>query len=116
LKGGVGLEGDADAGESAEAVEEAGVEREAEIGEGAELGCVVRIGGGEHSGGGGGRFAEGSGLVKYGDTDAVVVEFEGEGKANNASPGDADVGMVHGISLVGWGSCSLGLSIFRTDA
>jgi hypothetical protein len=30
-----------------------------------------------------------------------MVEFESEGKANDASPGDADVGMVHGISLVG---------------
>jgi hypothetical protein len=30
-----------------------------------------------------------------------MVEFEGEGKANDAGTGDADVGMVHGISLVG---------------
>ena len=37
LQGGVGLEGNADAGEDMEAVEEVGVEREAEVGEGAEL-------------------------------------------------------------------------------
>jgi hypothetical protein len=53
LQGGVGLEGDANAGESVEAVEEVGIEREAQVGEGAESGRVVGIAGGEHSGGGG---------------------------------------------------------------
>jgi len=56
----VGLEGDANAGENVEAVEEAGIEREAQVGEGAELGRVVGIAGSEHSGGGGGGFGEGS--------------------------------------------------------
>ena len=101
LQGGVGLEGDADAGESVEAVEEGGVEREAEVGERVELRRVVGIVGGEHSGGGGGGFGEWSGAVEDGDADAAVVEFEGEGEADDAGSGDADVGVVHGISLVG---------------
>jgi hypothetical protein len=99
LQGGSGLKGDADAGESVEAIKEVGIEREAEIGKGTKLRWVVRIGGGQHSGGGGRRFGEGSGLVKDGDADAAVVEFEGEGEADDAGACDADVGMAHGISL-----------------
>ncbi len=86
-----------------------------------ELGRVVRIGGGEHSGGGGGGFGEGSRPVEYGDADATAVKFEGEGEADDACAGDADVGMrrggvAHGISLVGRRSYSLGLSVFAGDA
>jgi hypothetical protein len=106
LQGGFGLEGNADAGESVEAVEDGWVKREAEVGERAEEGWVVRVVGGEHAGGGGGGFGEGSGAVKDGDGDVAMVEFEGEGEADDAGTGDADVGigrrgMVHGISLVG---------------
>jgi hypothetical protein len=46
LQGDVGLEGDANAGENVEAVEEGGIEREAQVGERAELGRVVGIAGG----------------------------------------------------------------------
>jgi hypothetical protein len=105
LEGGVGLERDADTGKGVEAVEEVRVEREAEIGEGKELRRVVRVGGGQHSGGGGGGFGEWRGPVEYGDAEATVVEFEGEGKADYAGASDADVRIrcrvVHGISLVG---------------
>jgi hypothetical protein len=105
LQGGVGLEGDLNTGENAEAVEERWVEREAKVGEGAELGWVVRIAGGQHSGCGGRGFRERRGLVEHGDRHAAVVEFKGEGEADDAGTGDTDVGIgkgrvVHGISLV----------------
>jgi hypothetical protein len=100
LQGDVGLEGYANAGENVEAVEEGGIKREAQGSEGVELGRVVGIAGGKHSGGGGGGFGERGGSIKHGDSHAAVVEFEGEGEADDAGPGDADVGVVHGISLV----------------
>src|SRR5438270_13061133 len=69
-----------------------------------ELGRVVGISGGQHSGGSGGGFREGSGLIQNGDAGAAVVEFEREGEANDACPRDADVGIrklrvLHVISL-----------------
>lgn len=104
LKGGVGLEGNANTGKNVKAVEEGGIEREAQVGEGAKLGWVVGIACGEHSGGSGGGFGEGNGLIEHGDAGAVVMEFEGEGEANDACPGDADVlirrrRVLHGTSL-----------------
>ncbi len=100
LQGDVGLEGDANAGEDAEAVEEVGIEREAQVGERAKLGRIVRIVGGKHSGGSGRGFRKRGGLVKHCDMDAAVMEFQGEGEADDAGSGDTDVGVVHGISLV----------------
>jgi hypothetical protein len=91
LQGGVGLEGNANAGEGAEAVEEGGIEGEAEVREGMELEWVMGIGGGEHSSGGGGGFGEGRRLVEYSDGDTAVVEFEGKRKADHAGTGYADV-------------------------
>ena len=121
LDGGMGLEGDADAGKRVEAVEEGWIECEAKVGEWLKQERVVRIGRGQHSCGCGGGFAEGSGAVEYGDADAAVVKFEGEGEADDACASDADVrirrgGAVHGISLVGRRSYRLGLSVFDGDA
>jgi len=73
------------------------------FGERAELGRVGGIACGEHSRGGGGGFGEWCGLVDYGDTEATVLEFDGEGEADDAGAGDADVGVVHELSLVGCG-------------
>jgi hypothetical protein len=43
-----------------------------------------------------------------------VVEFEGEGEADDASSGDAEVRVMHGISLVGRGrGYSLDVSVLR---
>lgn len=100
------MEGNADAGESLQAIEEGWIEREAEIGESSELWRVVGILGGEHAGGGGGGFGEGSGAVEDSDADTPMVEFKGEGEADDAGPRDEDAGIrrrgvVHGISLVG---------------
>ena len=58
LQGGVGLEGDADFGESVDAVEEVGVERQAEACQRKELGWVVGIVGRQHAGGRRGRFGK----------------------------------------------------------
>jgi chromosome segregation ATPase len=101
----VGLEGNTDAGENAEPVEEGGIEREAQVGKGAKLGRVVGIADGEHSGGGSGGFGERGGLVQHGDTDAPVMELKGEREADDtgssdADVWDADVWVVHGLSLV----------------
>jgi hypothetical protein len=52
LERGVGLEGDADAGEDVELIEKVGIEREAEVGKGTELRWVMRVVGGQHSSGG----------------------------------------------------------------
>jgi hypothetical protein len=59
LQGGVGLEGDVDAGENADAVKKFWVEGDAEVGKRAELGWIVGIACGQHSGCGGGGFGEG---------------------------------------------------------
>jgi hypothetical protein len=105
LQGGLSLEGDESTGEIVEVIEEGGIEREAEVRKGAELGWVVRIAGGQHSGGGGRGFAERGGSLEHGNAGAVAVEFESEGEADDAGPGDANVGIrrgvMHGISLVG---------------
>jgi hypothetical protein len=78
LQGVVGVEGDANAREGVEAVEEGGVEREAEVGERAELRGIVGVVRGEHSGGGGGGLGEWVAAFEHGDAEATVVEFEGE--------------------------------------
>ena len=103
LQGREGLKGDRDAGESVDAIEEVGVEREAEGGKRQELGRVLRITDGQHTRGGSGRFSEWSSLVKHGDTVAAVVEFKGEREADDSGSSDAQVGVMHGISLVGFG-------------
>jgi hypothetical protein len=119
LQGGVGLEGNAEAGEDAEAVEEVGVERDTQVGEGAELGRVVRIAGGEHSGGGGGGFGERDGLIQHADADAALMKFEGEGEADDPGSSNADITIrkarvAHGISLVRWPrGYSLGVEVCR---
>jgi hypothetical protein len=94
LQGGVGVEGNANAGEFADAFEEGGVEREAEVGERTELRGVVGVGGGEHSGGGGGGFCERGVALEHGDAEAAVVEFKGEGEADDAGTSDADIRMM----------------------
>ena len=95
-----------------EPVEEGRIEREAQVSEGAELRQSVGIAGGQHSGGGGGGFAEGDGLIQHADTGAALMKFEGEGEANDAGSSDADVGLVHGISLVrSWRGYSLGVPV-----
>jgi hypothetical protein len=67
-------------------------------------GCgVVGIVGCEHAGGGGGGFGEWGRAVEDGDAGAAVVEFEGEGEADDAGSGDAYVGLLHGTSLDGPG-------------
>jgi hypothetical protein len=101
LQGGVGLEGDADSGESVDAVEVVGIERQAEGGQRQELGRVVGIVGSQHACGRRGRFGEWLALVKYCDAVASVVEFKGEGETDDAGSSDAEVGVMHGISLVG---------------
>jgi hypothetical protein len=100
LQGGVGLNGDVDAGESVDAAEEVGIERLAEGGQRQELGWVVGIVDSQHARGRRGGFGEWLALVKHGDAVAAVVEFKGEGEADDAGSGDAEVGMMHGISLV----------------
>jgi hypothetical protein len=100
LQGGVGLEGNADVREKVKTFEEVGVEREAEICQVTDPGRVVGIGAGQHSGGGGGGFGKWGGPFQHGDMAAATVKFEGKGEADDAGPGDTDVGMVHGISLV----------------
>ena len=100
LQGDAGLEGDANAGEIAETVEKVGVEGDAEVGEGVELGRIVGIADGQHSGRGGGGFGEWGGSIKYCDMKAPAIQFEGEGETDDACSGDADVWVMHGISLV----------------
>jgi hypothetical protein len=58
VQGCVGLEWDADAAESMEAVEKIWIEGQAEVGESAQLRRVVGIVGGEHASGGAGGFGE----------------------------------------------------------
>jgi hypothetical protein len=70
-----------------------------------EWGWIVGIAGGQHSGGCGGGFGERGGSIEHGDSHAAAVEFESQGEADDAGPGDADVmirkdRVVHGISLV----------------
>ena len=84
-----------------QATEKARVELEAEVGKGMELRSIVWVVGGEHAGGSGGGFGEWSSAVEHGDTDTAVMEFEGKREADDTGSGDADVGVVHGISLVG---------------
>ena len=100
LQGRQGLKGDADAGECVDEVEEVGVERAAEGGKRQELGRVIRIVGRQHTRGRSGRFSERSALIKHGDTVAAVVEFKSEREADDSSSSDAQVGVMHGISLV----------------
>ena len=108
MQGKTGVEGNGDAGQMMQAVEKARVELEAEVGEGMELGSIVWVGGGQHAGGGSGGFGERSSAVEHGDMGAAVMEFEGKREADDAGPGDTDVGVVHGISLVGVGEVIVG--------
>jgi hypothetical protein len=103
LQSGVGLEGDVDARESAEAVEEVRIERQAEGSQREEFGRVVGIVGSQHSRGRRGRFGEWHALVKHGDAVAAEVEFKGEREADDAGSSDAQVRVMHVISLVGLG-------------
>ena len=57
----------------------------------------------QHTRGRSGRFSERSALIKHGDTVAAVVEFKSEREADDSSSSDAQVGVMHGISLVGFG-------------
>lgn len=62
---------------------------------------VFRIVDCEHSGGGGGGLVEGNTLIENDDGGSTTVKFEGEGEADDAGAGDAEVGMVHKRSLDG---------------
>jgi hypothetical protein len=84
-----------------EAVEEGWVEGEAQIGERGKLLGIVGIAGGEHAGCSGGGFGEWGAAVEDDDAGSPMVEFEGEGEADDAGSGDADVGALHKISLDG---------------
>jgi hypothetical protein len=99
LDGGVRLKGDFDTGEGAETVEECGVEKKAEGSEGLEFEWVVGIVSGQHSRGGCRGFREGRGTVEHGDGHAAVVEFKGEGEADDTGSSDTDIGVVHALSL-----------------
>jgi hypothetical protein len=99
LDGGVRLEGHFDTGEGTNVVEECGVKQKTEVGEGLELWGVVGVIGGQHSGCGGGGLRERGGSIEYGDRHAAVVEFKGEGEADDAGSSDADIRVVHGLSL-----------------
>ena len=80
--------------------EPVGVEREAEVGERLQCWGIFGIVRGEHSGGGGGGLGERKSLIEEDDGGAATVEFEGEGDADDAGAGDADVGVMHRKSLV----------------
>ena len=84
-------------------IKKSGVKPEAEAGEGMELGSIVWVGGSKHAGGGSGGFCEWGCAVEHDDMDAAMMKFEGKREADDAGSGDADVGVVHGISLVGLG-------------
>ena len=82
---------------------------------------VVGIVCGEHTGRGGRGFGEWSGALEDSDAEAAMVEFEGEREADDAGPGDANVGIrggvMHGISLVGLRKgYSLGVLVSRCRA
>lgn len=94
------MEGDVDAGEFVEVIEEGWIEREAEVGELAQRRRVFGIAGGEHSGSGCGGLGEGLSSVQNGDAQAAAVEFESEREADDAASSDADVGTMHKTSLV----------------
>jgi hypothetical protein len=99
LDGGVCLEGHFDTGEGTNAIEECGVKQKTEVGEGLELRGIVGVVGSQHSGCGGGGLRERGGSIEYGDRHTAVVEFKGEGEADDAGPSNADIGVVHGLSL-----------------
>lgn len=103
LQGRVRMKRHRDTGEIVKPFEKCGIDRDAEIGEWAKQGRVVGVGGGEHSGGGGRCFGERKGLLQNGDARAVTVKLQGERKADDSGPGDADVRMLHETSLVGMG-------------
>jgi hypothetical protein len=82
-----------------------GIERDAEIGEEAELGRVVGVVCGEHTGGGEGGLGEWGTPVEDSYAGSAMVQFKGEGEADDAGTSDTDiwrgVGAMHKISLVG---------------
>lgn len=78
LERGVGLKGNAKAGQAVEPFEEGGVERQTEVGEGVDLNWVVGVVGGEHAGGGCGGFGQRGTLVEDGDAMTAVMQFESE--------------------------------------
>jgi hypothetical protein len=100
LQGEAGLEGNGYAGSMMEAIEKGRVELAAEVGEGTELRRIVCVVVGQHPAGGSGGFGERGDTVEHRDTNAAMMEFQGKREADDAGPGDTDVGFVHGISLV----------------
>ena len=75
--------------------EPAGVERKAEIGEGLQSGGIFRIVRGEHACCGGGGLGEGEAGFEDGNVGSAVMEFEGEGEADDPGAGDTDVRVLH---------------------
>ena len=84
LKGCRGLEGDGDAGEFVEAIEEGRIEREAEVGERTKLRRVGVVAGGKHSSGSGGSLHERRSLFDDGDAETSVVVLTGGAKSFSA--------------------------------
>jgi hypothetical protein len=91
LDGGVGLEGNAEAGERFHAVKKVGIERDAEAREGKKRGRVVRVFRGQHASGSGGGLTHCGAGVEDGDTSAAMVEFQRERETDDASTSDGDV-------------------------
>ncbi len=91
LERAAGLEGDGDAGEDFEAMQEGGVEPKAEAGERSEGGRVFGVGSGEHAGGRGGCLGEGLTGVQQDDAAAARCQLQCQGEADDAGTGDAGV-------------------------
>ena len=64
---------------------------------------VLRVGGGEHAGGGIGGLGERRSLFEDGDASAAMMQLKGKRETDDASSGDADIGVLHEMSLVGFG-------------
>lgn len=101
LKGGAGVEWNVDAGEGCDAIEELRVKAEAKVGERSKFRWILGVTCGEHARGGSGGFGERLALLQYCDARSSAVQFEGEGEADDACSGDADVGTIHKTSLDG---------------
>jgi hypothetical protein len=85
-----------------ETVKEGWVERKTEVCQRLESGWVVGVACGKHARCGGGGFGERESPVENSDVQTAAVKFQGKGEADDTGSGDADVGVVHEFSLVGW--------------
>jgi hypothetical protein len=102
LQSGFGVEGNRDAGEIFEMGEPAGIEREAEVRKWLQGGGIFGIVRGEHACGGRRSLSERNARLEDGDACSAAMEFEGEREANDAGPGNTDVGLLHKKILDGY--------------